>query len=104
MTADELEELLDVVDRKAPALSRSVAKLTIGEIAIELRQPEPEVPVTSASTAAVDAAAAARRTPTLDPLDDPDAYPGGVVPSLLNRPGAKQARKPHDEHDDEDDE
>ena len=101
MTADELKEVLDLIADRAPALRPHVSKLKVGEIEIDLRAAEPPAPSASelAREAALDKAIAARGAIPLDPLDDPAAYPGGVVPRFPRRPN-----KERDDDQDDDDE
>lgn len=111
---DDLDKLLDRIAAHAPALRAAglsalklgditIGKLSIGALELELRAADlPEPAPGPVNTAAIDAAAASRRNPPANPLDDPDSYPGGVVPRLgSQRPSAKAER---DEHDDDDDE
>jgi hypothetical protein len=100
MTADELEEILDLIADRAPALQGHVSKLKIGEIEIELRAAEPPQPSEAdlARQAQLDKAMAERDRAPVDPLDDPMTFPGGRVPRLPDR----QREQPRDEHDDDD--
>lgn len=103
MTADELEEVLDLLEARGPQLQRYYSKLTIEDITIELRAAEPAPPTEAelSRQAALDKAIAARATVPVDPLDDPMTFPGGVVPRLPDR---QREQKPRDEHEDDDDE
>ena len=103
MTADDLEEILDLIAAPAPALRPDVAKLEVGGMSIELRPAEPAQPSASelAREAALDQAIAARAAVPVDPLDDPMTFPGGRVPRFPDR---QREQQPRDEHEDDDDE
>ncbi len=105
ITANELEEILDLIAERAPGLREHVSTLKIGDIAIDLRPVEPTgpSPADAARQAALDQAMAQRERATLDPLDDPMTFPGGRVPRFPDRQRPREESSPRDEHEDDDD-
>ena len=82
MTAKELEESLTAIARTAQHLRREgVSRVMIGEVTIELAQPEAPPPQV-----------AQQPTEPANPLDDPETF-GGYIPQRRG----KQAPQEHEE-------